>query len=429
MSGHCQFEWALTLPAGDPVGLHVSFGITRTQVLLVLLDLDDGPPLVLGEVKGTSFHGIETPAVARAKRLRVHFDGNPPALAHVVWTREGVTESVPPVLPLDWDPKETPPTARFSCSCSVETGAIAVKPSRLAEALEQLSPSVVDLYPSRLQAIAWHARAQEFFLRMDMETEPSLVPPRWLDTIRRLGQRLQYRIEERACCGLRGGYPCFRPIVTVDSEDPFERSDLEDVSLFLVNLIRSGLENHGGDKLVAWAFEMFATDRLTVHHVDLAAHRYLKGHGAANGLLFLQFAELALACIENDIDRDFWLRYLPALVQATHAFLETARDWTTSPAREPAPQHYEFVDGRFHCRERLEELRDETELARTIAIRHGSSLLTFLEERFTSLVATAYPHVPGVPLVETRPIRPGHGARLKPRGCSDSSPAPAPPPA
>jgi len=281
-------------------------------------------------------------------------------------------------------------------------------------------PSATLLYTHRRQAIDWHARAQEFFLRMELETEPELVPERWARTTAQVGSRLEERIWARACFGNRtpGQRPLFAPIPGEGFLSRRKREELSAVSLFLVNLIHSSLEHHGGPELVAWAFEMFATDRLAVHHASLATHRHLLGHGAANGLPFLQFAEIGFYALENDIDAAFWTRHLPGLVRAVHAFLETALDARTAPGPRPSPQHFEFHEGRHHDRERLEHLRDESQAAlRRYQAASTDTFLLYLEERFTSLAAHAYPGALGTPIgLQGAELPAAHLARLLPGG-------------
>lgn len=426
--GNNVYEWTLRPPPGSVDGLLVAFALTRTRFQLVSLE-HEGRSLLLGRTEsGSRFFVLERGYPAGA-RLRVAYDGNAPLIAHIAWIQARPASKRPFVYALPtWfaelfegsakDERDPPAPVFLEKFADLAAIGEVLEPREVRTYVQRHEPRPAELFRNRERAIDWHYRAQQFFLRMDLETKYELVPSRWQGTIQRIGDRLAHRLEVRARLGNSrpAQVPDFGAIDRTWSIGWDDMRTLEAVSTYLCNLITSSLENYGGTQLVAWAFEMFATDRLAVHHVDLDTHRFLQGHGAANGLVFLQMGEFAFYCLDNDVDVEFWRRHLDALVRSTHAFLETARDPTIVGPGPHTPPAYEFHEGRLHRRTRLDELRGESDFARRASAKAGKDELLFLADRFTSLVSQARPDCTGTSTARSRDLTHGHEAEIKPRG-------------
>lgn len=417
-TGSHQQEWVLDPPAGTQ-GLVVAFALGRTQVLQVRLDRGEPSRFLRKATGGRDSVWILEEPVLGPQRLRVLFDGNVPLVARLAWIRDGGADATRAALVV---PRQYAPLLELSVVEAVPAALAELLEERLATVglpaeilapgeveafVRRNSPDPVELFRERDRAVRLHARAQRFFLRLDRATRAELVPEAWRERMKRVGLRLDHRIETRARHACSGNAPAFPPIRSDWSLGRRELGDLVGASAFLADRIRDE-EWEGDTGFVSWAFELFATDRIAVQHPEEHWHGHLQGHGAANGLPFLQFAELAFYALENDVDADLWRRHVGTLVRAVHAFVETAR----TPFGRPTGS-YLFHEGRVHPRTRLESLRVEYGTAEGISAPLGP--LRFHEERFCWLAMEAHPeHAGSPPGPSKHALRPEHRPVLQP---------------
>lgn len=165
--------------------------------------------------------------------------------------------------------------------------------------------------------------------------------------------------------------------------------------LFETHLVQSESTGtpQGPPDLWGAAFEQFAIDRGGAFHSDPRCSALLIRQGVPDGEFFLCFGELALLCIDEEVDEEFWRARLPELVRATHMFVEhrAPRGWFS---RETEPlvdidgqprSAFGFREGLGYPRRRRAELHnDYAEIARRLP--NPEARLRVLRTRFSRLV-------------------------------------------
>ena len=332
----------------------LAFARTRTRILRAELDWDQ-PHRVLtpragaGLVFQSSWFGRTLDAHIQVD-LDVYYSGEPPKLARVDWRGTLSNPIQPQPLRIGYAlPQAIDPNPRSVTECQehwqVEfqkhlVWAKLLQPAPVLRALSTL-PVSTDIFDLRRNAIAEHASAQDFFLQLDRASRAESGSIWEADTLA-INAQLDVRLQVRIKVGKGGESPTFK---VLDLEDIFdERKQLERVSFFMNTLMVSTLYR-GGDDLVDWAFELFATDRLDVPHRDTASHNALLTHGTPNGTGFFKFAELALFCIENGIHADFWAQHLETLVRTAQIFAEHGVERSIGTTYPFAETEYAFVEG------------------------------------------------------------------------------------
>lgn len=396
-------------------GVTLAFARTRTMIESVAVD---GRVLVPersrvvwspGEIGGTWSPPIVLPSVGPIEVL-VRFLGEPPRLIRSAFVSSsdagGPRHFAVPTTVLERLEDEN--VDRELLNLDLNRHAVFWTPFQPTDlevfrALDAIRPE--DVLRFRKRSIAERELAAAFFFDLDKDTDPRFACEEVRAAVDDLGYALDARLEARRFVG-KDAVPQFDRL-----ENPLPQR-LEVISKLMVSLVDIHLN---AIDLFDWAFELFATDRLANVDRDPGIHASLLSCGAPDGTLFFQFAELGLCAIDHDVHPQFWMERLPTFVRAAHVFAEHGSAMTA--AEFPlSPGDYSFTEGRFYPRCRLQELREEYAGDH----RQAASLREYLEDRLTSIVATAL-HCPGgkAPCVRTRPLL--HRAELRKGGLSDLS--------
>jgi hypothetical protein len=195
------------------------------------------------------------------------------------------------------------------------------------------------LFAERELAIDAHARVQRFFLRLDRTTDFELASAAWRATMTTLGAELARRIKYRAFHAERGCGVAF------DAPRAGVLQAAREVSaVFLA--CGAELEGHPW-RLLPFAFELFVAGRVAVAHADPLLQERLVTHGAPNSWTYFMLAELAVLCLEGDVDAAFWEEAFEALVRTSELM---SRNPAEPPAEEMTSEArgelYGYRDGR-----------------------------------------------------------------------------------
>lgn len=231
-----------------------------------------------------------------------------------------------------------------------------------------------DVYEVRRKALARDERTRQFFFQLDYASASARVPREWGSAMAYVNRKLAQRVRVRAMLGRGGDVPIW----------PRGRRlarRLQIASTFVQTLVVAHLYDAEEGDLVHWAFARFALEGLAVSHSDPVLHRLLLSHGAPDGVAFFRFGELALACVENGIDEDFWAEHLVSLAASAHLYAEMAADVDADGRR-----FYAYREGRRFPQYRRTEV--ETKYTEVRGLRPLDAVAA-LTARFTSLLGQA----------------------------------------
>lgn len=236
----------------------------------------------------------------------------------------------------------------------------------IVERLDDVAGSIEsNIFALRRRAFRQELRSRQFFLEMDAlrtgEPVQGFSPEEqqeFAEAIVHVQYRLSYRLSLRAGMAPLGLQPVFPP-------DPLRQ--LKAVSSAFVKLHRQHLaaeeaSDSADDPRDLWdfAFEQFATDRGGAFHGDPRSQAILLRQGQPDGEYFLCFAELALLCVDEDCDADFWRPKLLSTVRASHMFAEhrAPEGWFSeeSPTHAEGSVPFGYREGRAFPRRRRAEL-------------------------------------------------------------------------
>ncbi|NOT31230.1 MAG: hypothetical protein HOP15_12355 [Planctomycetes bacterium] len=396
MSQHLR-QWLVLLKADVTVsGLQLEFVPERSRVLRVGLRHMPSAVRYRAQVEGRVV-SIRFPPVSAGRGLvgllDVVYSGDAPLISAIEWRADPVRPEHPfsvmlevehlldlglvlargdehqDVAPVPWE--------MASLMHGDEIGFVAA-----SDAVASTSSAAAGSnYAVRREAQAMDEAARRFFFALDDATLGPDVDAGRRELIESVTETLVWRVRERASVGDR----------YVPKWEPSDRRTrrLIVVSAFVRTLMETHLEERVHPRIVEWAFLRFATECLSATHLDPDWHRRLLSHGAPAGELFFSFAELALACIELDIDRSHWERHLPILVRTAHAYAEHAG------VRNSLGRYiYLFRENRRFPLRRLQAIDRNYHLPSRVP----SAL--FLEDRFTSLLSKALSVPPQDPVPE-----------------------------
>jgi len=245
------------------------------------------------------------------------------------------------------------------------------------------APSLGELFEQRRWALLCDQRSRAFFCALDGCVHPGLVRAGDEVTLDEAGQLLFNRLEARVALGRRGLVPRFaRSAREGSGGPPREGGNLSWVSRLLRTLHDEHLVLPDGTSLMGWAIEAFALGHLSTFHLDPDLQEPLSRFGAPNSSEFLKFPELALACIDFDVDREFWTAHLESFVRAAHLFVAQAGPIPAGTARLVGCRAMDFRPGRWVS------APDRSAIHREVAADWGDPQL--LAARFTRLMARTF---------------------------------------
>lgn len=396
MNGHLR-QWFVFLKADVSVsGLELELVPERSRVLRVSLRHVPSVSRYRARLEGHSV-SIRFPAVSAVHGLvallDVVYSGDAPLISAIEWRADRVDPERPFSVMLEVEPLLD---LGLVLARGDEHQDVAPVPWELASLLhgeeigfidtsDSMTPSssaaAGGIYTIRREAQAMDEAARRFFFALDDATLGPDVDGERRELIESVTEMLVWRVRERASVGDR----------YVPKWEPSDRRTrrLIVVSAFVRTLMETHLEERVHPGIVEWAFLRFATECLSATHLDPGLHGRLLSHGAPAGELFFGFTELALACIELDIDRTHWERHLPVLVRTAHAYAEHAG------VRNSLGRYvYLFRENRRFPLGRLQTI------ARSYHVPARVPSTLFLEDRFTSLLAKALAVPPQDPVPE-----------------------------
>ncbi|MBI1382019.1 MAG: hypothetical protein GC161_13140 [Planctomycetaceae bacterium] len=242
------------------------------------------------------------------------------------------------------------------------------------------SATLATLFEQRRWALLCDQRSRAFFCDLDVRVHPGLVSASDAARLDEASQLLFNRLEARIALGRRSLVPDFRaPAGGFVSR---QGRNLAWVSDLLRSLHDEHLVLQGGSSLMAWAIEAFALGHLSTFHLDPDLQEPLSRFGAPNSSEFLKFPELALACLDYDVDRAFWAAHLESFVRAAHLFVALAGPIPAGTARLVGCRAMDFRPGRWIS------AGDRGAIHRDVAADAGD--LELLAARFTRLMASTF---------------------------------------
>lgn len=252
------------------------------------------------------------------------------------------------------------------------------------------APSLDELFEQRRWALLCDQRSRAFFCALDGCVHPGLVRAGDEVTLDEASQLLFNRLEARIALGRRGLVPRFRHTGPDALEPAFEgggihareRANLAWVSRLLRSLHDEHLLLPDGTSLMDWAIEAFVLGHLSTFHLNPDLQEALSRFGAPNSSEFLKFPELALACIDFDVDREFWTVHLASFVRAAHLFVAQAGPIPVGTARLVGCRALDFRPGRWVS------APDRSAIHREVAADGDDPDL--LAARFTRLMARTF---------------------------------------
>lgn len=396
MSRHLR-QWLVLLKADVTVsGLQLEFVPERSRVLRVGLRHMPSDARYRAQVEGRAV-SIRFPPVSAGGGLvgllDVEFSGDAPLISAIDWRADPVRPEHPFSLMLEVEPlldlglvlargdehQDCAPVPWEVASLMHGEG---IGFAAAGDSVAPLSSAAVgNVYAVRREAQAMDEAARRFFFALDAATLGPDVDEDRRELIESVTETLVWRVRERASVGDR----------YVPKWEPSERRSrrLIVVSAFVRSLMETHLEERVHPGIVEWAFLRFATECLSATHMDPDWNSRLLSHCAPAGELFFSFAELALACIELNIDRTHWEHHLPILVRSAHAYAEHAG------VRNSLGRYlYVFRENRRFPLRRLQAI----ERSYHVPSRVPGTL--FLEDRFTSLLSKALGGPPPDPVPE-----------------------------
>jgi len=408
MSGRAVWR-ASGIPDGAR-GVVVRFARSRTFVHFVRLDVtvEGAEPFVqrtrpVGSTACMDWDGHQVPT--GPVELAVAYEGDVPVPVHVTWIGQPSEELLPEFLP-GWTMHLEAPSRGVARELWHKERQKVSIPQSFEESVVD-APTLSDasdprvegeqLFAARKAALEDDWAIRRFFLELDTRTSPGVVDGAWARDL----QAVRRRLHSRGSVRIRRGADLRVPVFSKEHEVLGERPALERVSTFFIEVAREHLELEGGRNLLGWAFEQFATDAMPTRAEDPELQRDLYSHGTPNGSEFFKFAELALMCLDNDVDAEFWNANVEALVRVSHVFVEHSTDPARLRVAPRRPEDFGHRPGRVYPDQRLWELRRQ--YAERLAGRDGTERKHRLEARFTSLMSQA--------LLRNGGVSGGHGLR------------------
>jgi hypothetical protein len=320
--------------------------------------------------------------------LEVEYFGDAPQVAEIAWRTSGDATPVSylvDVAPLIELGLVSPSEAKlehlrvvWGLALRLFGEPVGGKTRDAAEFATSFNQRASQAYRHRREVQEKDERARRFFLALDLATLGPDLDEEWRTLVADLNEYLTWRVEVRASVG-GTDVPVWE-----SSERMTQR--LRVMSSFLRGLMAVHLDESVAPGVTEWAFVRFATDSLAVTHWDEEKHDLLLSHGAPDSELFFNFAELALACLDDGIDAPHWERSLPALARAAHVYAEHGAE-----KNGDGRYVYAYREDRRFPLARIREIDEHYQLPAAVSAKE------FFEDRFTSLVAQALPVAKAAP--------------------------------
>ena len=397
--------------------MRVRFAPTRTTILAVRIlepsgwDADDEFSIEGFDAVRRSEAALLDVEEGGPVSIEVTYEGEAPQPLEVFIDGPG-GKAVPSWHPDDCSPCVNPGLRVLERLWRLEVERLAV-PVKVLDTTAPTPTLSTTVFAERLKAVDRDQLLRQAFRGHDEDTNPALTTTVKAQELDELNDELGARVEYYAYAGrkackfvqlpLGSNALSFLPGVSAGFRATFEQLQLDDPHQPAVDLFD-------------WAFEHFVTGALVTRHNDLDWQRALLGHGAPNSTFFLRFAMLAVVCVENGVDDDFWALHLRSLVRAAHIFLESACPMVDFPY--PAEEQcYRFFPDRYFPLSRREELRAEYATG-VGAGQAWSDEFNSLRGRLASLFALALDLGAGVTATKID-IPPDAFATLKAHGVGD----------
>ena len=402
-------------------GFVVAFARTRTRFVDLTVNLDGVRPKLVPEHKLAIARWAARDVRGEGEvELTVEYQGDTPLIARFVWigSKGGLRDTrllprrrpgPPDSSDIDLgDPEGVP--AEFLPLWHQERARVGITPGVVATAdvsalVSSLEIGPEEVFRRRREFIEADSRVQAYFEDLDRASHPDLGAADLLAAVERVSYMLKSRLESRAWHGTaRDASPPQCPEFEAAAASGGGLGTLEylqRISAFMRELIEAHLlpsaaagfaeryPQTAEQDLTGWAYEQFASDSGCAFHLAPAVQDLLQSHGAPNSSEFFKFAELAFACVDSDVDREFWEQRLEVFTRVSQIVVENSRVPPTGDGRLGESASYGFEPGRYFPSERRLALQED--YARLIDGSSPEQRLVQLQDRFTSILGQALP--------------------------------------